>query len=281
MLLRVLALNLIVAFAKIVFGYLSGAVSILSDGFHSLTDSTSNIVALVGVNAARKPPDKEHPYGHRKFETMAAAGIMTMLVLVTAEVLRAAIGRLSSGVHAQIRPSAFIVMVATLAVNLIVVSYEGRAGRRLASEVLLADATHTRSDVYTSIAVILALAGARLGYPILDPLAALVVAGFIGYAVYSIGRDAIRILSDRTVMDESALRGVVLDVPGVLGCHRIRSRGSTDHVFVDLHVWLHGSTRLDEAHRVSHVVKDRLMQHFPQITDAVIHIEPPPKIRDG
>lgn len=269
-------LNVGVAAAKIVFGYLSGAVSILSDGFHSLTDSASNVVALVGVNAARKPPDKEHPYGHRKFETMAAGGIVTMLVLVTAEVLRAALGRLHSGVSAHIGPVAFVVMLGTLAVNLIVVRYERRAGKRLVSEVLLADATHTRSDVLTSVAVIIALAGARLGYPILDPLAALIVAAFIGFAGYSIARDAIRILGDEIVIDEAALRDVVLQVPGVVGCHHIRSRGSADHVFLDLHVWLPGGTSLDEAHRVSHVVKDRLMQDFPQITDAVIHIEPPP-----
>ena len=275
-LLRVLWLNVAVAAAKILFGYLSGAVSILSDGFHSLTDSASNIVALVGINAARKPPDKEHPYGHRKFETMAAAGIVTMLVLVTAEVLRAALARLWGGTPPEIGVAAFAVMLGTLAVNLIVVRYERRAGERLVSEVLLADATHTRSDVLTSLAVIAALVGTRLGYPILDPVAALVVAVFIGYAGYTIGRDAIRILSDRIVIEEDDLRRVIMGVPGVIGCHRIRSRGSADHVFLDLHIWLPGSTRLDEAHAVSHVVKDRLMARFPQIADAVIHIEPPP-----
>jgi cation diffusion facilitator family transporter len=161
-------------------------------------------------------------------------------------------------------------------VNLAVVAYESRAAARLGSEVLLADAMQTRGDVWSSLTVIGALVGARLGVPILDPLAALVVAGFIGYAGYQIARATTGILSDRIVIADADLESVVLGVPGVLGCHHIRTRGSTDHVFLDLHVWLPPAMPLTEAHDLSHVVKDRLMARYPQIADAVIHIEPPP-----
>ncbi|MGH9315301.1 MAG: cation diffusion facilitator family transporter, partial [Vicinamibacterales bacterium] len=112
--------------------------------------------------------------------------------------------------------------------------------------------------------------------PILDPLSGLVVAVVIGHTGFQIGRDASRILSDRIVMPEEDLRAVVMAVPGVLGCHRIRTRGTADYVFLDLHVWIRADTRLDEAHGLSHVVKDRLMERYPQIVDAIIHIEPPP-----
>ena len=172
-------------------------------------------------------------------------------------------------------------MGATLIVNLIVVRYERSAGERLESEVLIADALHTRSDVLTSLAVIIALLGGLVGFPLLDPLAAAVVAVFIGHAGYKIARDASRILSDQVVIAEEEIRGVVMAVPRVLGCHRIRTRGPADHVFLDLHVWMAGDTRLDEAHRLSHEVKDRLMARYPQIADAIIHIEPPPKTGDG
>jgi divalent metal cation (Fe/Co/Zn/Cd) transporter len=107
-------------------------------------------------------------------------------------------------------------------------------------------------------------------------LAALIVAVFIGYAGYQIARDASGILSDRMVIGEEDISEVVRAVPTVLGCHQIRTRGSADHVFLDLHIWLDPRTRLDEAHTTSHVVKDRLMARFPQIVDAIIHIEPPP-----
>jgi len=168
-------------------------------------------------------------------------------------------------------------MCGTLAVNLFVVWAEQRAGRRLSSEVLLADAQHTRSDVLTSLAVIGALVGARAGYPIFDPIAAFVVALFIGRAGYGIARDATGILSDRIVIAEDDIRDLVMGVPAVLGCHQIRSRGTADHVFLDLHVWLSPGTPLEQAHAVSHQVKDRVMARHPQVADAVIHIEPPPK----
>ena len=110
-LLRVLVLNLAVAGAKLVLGYATGAVSIISDGFHSLTDSASNIMGLVGLRAARKPPDEDHPYGHRKYETLAAAGIFVFLLLVVVEVLRAAISRLSGGAPARVTSLSFVVML--------------------------------------------------------------------------------------------------------------------------------------------------------------------------
>jgi len=276
-LIRVFGLNLLVAFAKIALGSATGAVSVLSDGFHSLTDSGSNIVALVGVRIASQPPDHEHPYGHRKFETMASVGILVFLLVVLVEVLWSAVLRLQSAATPRIDAISFAVMGASLIVNVGVVRYERRAGRRLSSEVLMADAHHTQSDIFTSATVILALAGVRMGYPILDPIAAFVVAVFIGLACWEIFHDTLRILADQIVIDADDLRRVVESVPNVLGCHKIRSRGSKDHVFVDLHIWMDPAMRLDDAHRVSHVVKDRIMTTYPQVKDAVIHIEPPPK----
>ena len=273
----VLLLNLGVALAKIAFGYVSGAISILSDGFHSLTDAASNVVGLVGVHAAKQPPDEDHPYGHRKYETVAAGAVTVFLLLVMIEVLRNAFNHLAgrSTVH-EISNASFAVMLGTIVVNLFVVAYEGRAARRLGSEVLMADATQTRGDVWSSMTVVAALVGARSGVPILDPLGALVVAGFIGYAGFQVAKATTRILSDEMVMAQSDVEEVVMSVPGVLGCHHIRTRGSSDHVFLDLHMWLSATMALTDAHELSHIVKDRLMARYPQIADAIIHIEPPP-----
>jgi cation diffusion facilitator family transporter len=273
---RVLVLNLAVACAKIALGSVTGAVSILTDGFHSLTDSASNVVALVGVSVARRPPDANHPYGHRKYETMASLGILVFLVLVLFEVLVAAYNRLINGGTPRVFPEGIGIMVVTLIVNMLVVAYETREGRRLNSEVLRADAKHTRSDVMTSIAVLGALFGVWWGYPVLDPIAAVFVAGFIGHACWEIAHDASRILSDEIVIAEDGVRALVQSVPEVLGCHQIRTRGSADHAFMDLHLWLDGQTSLESAHATSHVVKDRLMKRFPQLADVIIHIEPPP-----
>ena len=276
-LLRVLVLNLIVAAAKIVFGLWSGTISILSDGLHSLTDSASNVVGYLGTRLSQQPADEGHPYGHRKFETLSAAAIFIFLTLIVVQVVEAAWRRLWAPETPEVTPLSFAIMIGTLAINVLVVTYESRAGRRLKSEVLIADAHHTRSDVFTSLAVIAALIGMALGYPILDPLAALVVAVFIGYAGFQIARETSSVLADHVVLDADEIRRVVATVPEVLGCHHIRTRGTADYAFLDLHVWFTPTMTLDEAHRLSHLVKDRLLEAFPALADVIIHIEPPPR----
>ena len=271
-----LVLNLAVAAAKLLLGYATGAVSIVSDGFHSLADSTSNIIGLVGLRAARKPPDADHPYGHRKFETLAAAGIFIFLVLAVLEIGRTALHRFASPSPPDVTWISFVVMIATLLVNIAVVRYESGQGRALGSELLLADSIHTRSDVFATIGVLISLTAVALGFPLLDPIGGLAIAVLIARTSYEIARDTSGILSDRVAMDEDHIRSTVMTVPEVLGCHHIRTRGSADHVFLDLHVWFPPGMPLRTAHSLSHAVKDRLMSQFPQIADAIIHIEPPP-----
>jgi cation diffusion facilitator family transporter len=254
---RVLVLNVAVAVVKLTLGYATGAVSIVSDGFQSLTDSASNVIGLVGMRAAGKPPDADHPYGHRKFETLAAAGIFVFMLLAVLEIGRAALQQFASASTPSVSLLTFVVMLVTLAINIWVVRYEAAQARLHNSELLLADSIHTRTDVYATIGVLGALAGVRLGYPMLDPIGGILIAVLIARTGFEIARDTSGILS-------------------VLGCHHIRTRGPIDHVFLDMHVWFPADARLAEAHRVSHVVKDQLMEKFPQIADAIIHIEPPP-----
>lgn len=246
----------------------------VSDGFHSLTDSAANVMGLVGTRASRKPPDEDHPYGHRKFETLAAAGIFVFLLLAVIEVTRTALSRLTTGGAPDVSGWSFGVMILTIAVNLLVVRYERGEGRRLDSELLLADAMHTKSDVLTSCAVLVSLLAVWIGLPLLDPIGGLVIAAFIARTGWQVARETSHILADRAMLDEAAIRRVVMSVPEVVGCHQIRSRGAADHIFLDLHVWFRGETTLYEAHRLSHVVKDRLLDTYPQIKDAIIHIEP-------
>lgn len=232
-------------------------------------------MGLVGLRAARKPPDEDHPYGHRKYETLAAAGIFVFLLLTVIEIGRAAIRRLASPDPPEVTALSFAVMIATLIVNIWVVRFEAGAARRLNSELLMADSVHTRSDVFATIGVLVSLTAVWLGYPVLDPIGGIVIACLIARTGWEIGKDTSRILSDRVVIDEEDIRGVVMSVPEVLGCHRIRTRGSLDHVFLDLHLWCAGDAPLAQAHYLSHIVKDRLMERYPQLADVIIHIEPP------
>lgn len=273
---RVLIFNLAVACAKLVLGYATGAVSVVSDGYHSVADSASNVIGLIGLRVARKPPDEDHPYGHRKFETLAAGGIFVFLLLAVVEIGRAAVKRLAAPEPPQVTWLSFAVMIATLVINVAVMRYEAASGRRLKSELLHADAVHTRSDAFATIGVLISLTAVSLGYRLLDPIAGVAIAMLIARTSFQIARDMTGILSDRVAIDEEEIREAVMGVPEVIGCHHIRTRGSLDHVFLDLHVWLPADAPLRDAHRVSHVVKDRLIQRFPQIADAIIHIEPPP-----
>jgi cation diffusion facilitator family transporter len=258
-------------------GYATGSISVISDGFHSLADSASNVMAMIGLRASRMPPDEDHPYGHRKFETLAAGGIAFFLALVVVEVGRTALVRLRGGEPPDVTTISFAVMLVTVAINLVVVRYEAGRGRALTSEILLADAMHTRSDIYTSCGVFISLLAVWAGYPILDPIGGIVIVGFIARTGYTIALQTSSVLADRVVIAEDDIRAVVMSVPEVVGCHRIRSRGSADHTFLDLHVWFPSETTLFEAHRLSHVVKDRLLERFPHVADAIIHIEPPPE----
>src|SRR6185295_5670603 len=143
---------------------------IVSDGFQSLTDSAANIIGLVGMRVAYKPPDADHPYGHRKFETLAAAGIFVFMLLAVLEIGRSALEHFYAASSPAIAPLTFGVILTTLGVNIGVVRYEAAEARRHNSELLLADSIHTRSDIYATLGVLVSLAGLRLGYPMLDPI---------------------------------------------------------------------------------------------------------------
>jgi cation diffusion facilitator family transporter len=272
-----LALNLVVAVAKIAYGYAAGALAIRADGFHSLTDATNNVAGLVGIYVASRPPDPEHPYGHRKFEIVATLVVGVSLLAMAYEVLRGAYQRFATGLGEavpRIDAAAFIVLAGTLAVNIFVARYERRKADELESPFLLADATHTRADVLVTLGVIVAVALVRAGYPAFDTLAALGVAGFIGWAGIDVLRKNLNYLADVSLLDPEEVRHAVLAVPGVASTHKIRTRGVPGAVYVDLHIQIAPHLDVVRAHQVTHWVIDALKEARPEIQDVVVHTEP-------
>ncbi len=269
-----LGLNFLVAVLKLVFGLAAGAVSMVADGFHSILDGSSNIVGLVGLNIARKGPDKDHPYGHRKFEALAALAISIFLFLSCYEIVTQVIGRFGSGHIVEATPLTFGIMGFTMLVNFWVSRYESRQGEKWRSMILLADAKHTRSDVFASAAVLVSLVASRFDLPAVDLITALGLAGFIAYSGYQIVSGAFSVLSDSQVVDPAQVVEVATGVAGVTDAHRVRSRGLPDDVHVDLHVHVDPQMRVSEAHDLAHHVSDRIKDSFPGITDVVVHIEP-------
>jgi cation diffusion facilitator family transporter len=269
-----LALNLTVSVGKIVVGRLSGSVSMVADGYHSLVDGSNNVIGLIVAAFAYRPPDRGHPYGHRKFETAASALIGGALLLLAYQVVVGALGHVASDRLPVVGPLNWLVMIATMAMNVFVSTYEGREGRRLGSDYLVADAAHTRSDLYVSMGVVASFAGAKAGMPWADPLVALIIAAVISVQAVRILVGSFDILTDRAVIPVESIAPVVLQVSGVKGCREIRTRGRQDAAFVDLIVHVDGDLPLREAHEVADGIEEALKSRYPQIVDVVVHLEP-------
>jgi cation diffusion facilitator family transporter len=273
-LIYVLILNWGVAVAKLVYGWLIRSASMTADGFHSFSDGSSNILGLFGIWAASRPIDESHPYGHKKFETLTSIGIAALLFVVCLNVIREGVLRFLRPVVPKVGVLGFVVMGATLVVNIAVMLYERQKGRTLKSDILISDAKHTGADILTSSSVIIAFIAIKMGYPILDPVASLVIAFFIGYAAVEILREGSRVLSDAVAIPIEEVRQAVLAIKGVAECHRIRSRGRPDDIHIDLHVLVTPSMPMGEAHNLSYMIEDRIKRKFRGVTDVVVHMEP-------
>lgn len=275
-LLATLALNVLVSAAKILVGKLTGSLSMVADGYHSLMDGANNIVGLVVTAFAYAPPDEGHPYGHRKFETAAVGFIGLALLGVAYEVVREAFDHVARSHIPTVGALNWAVMGATLLANLFVATYETRQGRRLASVYLLADAAHTRSDIYVTLGVAASFAGAQAGVAWVDGGVALAIAAFVAVLAVRILVGSFHTLTDRAALPTEALVAVVLKVPGVTSCGEIRTRGGPDSVWVDLVVHVDGDMSLHAAHQVADRIEAALIKEHPEIVDVVVHLEPVP-----
>jgi cation diffusion facilitator family transporter len=270
----VLFLNLAVAFAKIIYGTLTGTLSMTADGYHSLFDGVSNIVGLVGIFIASRPPDREHPYGHQKYETVASIFIAVLLLFVGFEIFRNALDRFLVRSTPEVTALSFIIMLGTMGVNYLVTRYEHGKGVALRSSVLIADSMHTKSDIYVSFSVIVSLVAIRSGFPLLDPLIALLISFLIFRAGFRIMKESSKVLLDMSRLEEEEICNLVMGVEGVLGCHKIRTRGGMGDIRIDMHVLVRPDMSLEDAHLIAHRVSKMLKVEYKDVSDVVVHLEP-------
>jgi cation diffusion facilitator family transporter len=273
-LIYVLFLNWGVAAAKLFYGWVIRSASMTADGFHSFSDGSSNIIGLIGIWIASRPIDETHPYGHKKYETLTSVGVSVLLFFVCFNVVKEGILRFFHPFVPQVNVSSFLVMGISLAINIAVMIYENKKGIALKSDILISDALHTRADILTSSSVIVTLIGIRLGYPILDPIASLVISGFIAYAAIEILKESSRVLSDGVAIPIEEIKRVVLSIRGVKECHQIRSRGRADDIHIDLHVLVDPEMDVHRAHHLSYAIENKIKRDFRGVTDVVVHIEP-------
>jgi cation diffusion facilitator family transporter len=263
--------NLVVLGLKIVVGLMSGSMAVLGDAIHSLGDLLNNVIAWFVVRMSRQPADREHPYGHRKFETLAVFGLAGLLTVLGIELALRAVQRES--VEVVTTQAGFLLMLGVLAINIGLATWERRWARRLDSDILHADANHTLSDVATTVIVIIGWQLSAVGYVWLDTVCAIGVAGFVLYLAYRLFMRVIPVLVDEFAVDPNELSGVVWTVPGVRAIERVRSRSLGKSSAVDLVITVDPELSTKEAHLIADRI-EALIEHRFKVDDISIHIEP-------
>ena len=277
-----LFLNLAVALAKLLYGHATATLGLTADGYHSLLDATSNVVGLVGVTIGGASADEDHPYGHRKFEVLSAMVISLFIFRGAWTVLGEAWTRLVPAAGEtppipRIDAGSFAIELATLAVNVWVARYEARRGRELGSPLLVADAAHTASDVLVTSGVLVSLVLTSLVHPLADAWVAAVLAALLVRTGYRLLTSGAQVVADRVVFDPAQIERLAREVPGILGCARIRTRGLREHAFLDMVVYVAPRATVAEAHALADRVEARLAAELPGLVDIVIHVEPAPE----
>jgi cation diffusion facilitator family transporter len=271
--------NIAVVIAKAIAGHSAHSLAVMADAAHSSVDAFNNVMALLIARVASKAPDAEHPYGHGKFETVGALAIVAFLSITVFELVEGAFIRLfGSGPEPQATTFVIIVMLVSAIVNFLVAHYEERFGHRYHSEILLADAAHTKSDVYASVAVLLGIAFVAVGYPRADAIATLLVAVVIARAGWRIIQRTVPILVDERAVEEGTIRTVALATAGVIDCFAVRSRGRAGDVFVELTVTVAPTLNVHEGHVIADEVEHRVAAAVGA-REVVVHVEP--DIRDS
>jgi len=273
-LILILALNWFVAFSKIFYGIITRCASMTADGFHSFGDGASNVLGLIGIWAASKPKDELHPYGHKKFETIATLGIAVILFIASFNIIKEAVFRLFHPVVPDVTTTSFILMAITICINIFVMRYEYRKGHQLKSDILVCDSMHTRSDIFASPIVIVTLVSIKFGFYYLDTIISAIIAVLIAKSGIDIIKASSNVLCDANVLARARINEIVKNVPGVKSVHKIRTRGRQDDIHIDLHVIINAKMHIDEAHELSHNIESALKKDISGVTDVATHMEP-------
>jgi cation diffusion facilitator family transporter len=272
--LGLLAANLAVVGVKVVIGLKAGSLAVLSAAVHSSVDGLNNVIFIALMQVAGRAPDEDHPYGHSKFEVLGGLGIVVFLSVACFELLKGALTGLLHGAE----PPSFtrldlLLLAVTLATNVGVAWYEARQGRRLRSDLLLADAAHTRADVFITVGVLVGATLARQGLRYIDQVVAIGVSVLIARTAWEIFMRAVPTLVDQVAMEPLAIRRSAEAVEGVASAYGIRSRSAAGVLFAELTIGVRGELAVQRAHEIADAVEQRLKQDL-QLDEVVVHIEP-------
>lgn len=272
--LGLLIANVAVVGMKLAVGFGSGSLAVLGGAVDSCVDALSNGLALVVVRVAAQEPDEEHPYGHGKFETLGALAIVGFLSISCFELVREAVNHLVGRVQrVDISDGQLALLVLTLGVNVLLTWYERRRGSELGSELLIADAAHTRGDAFITVGIILALLLARRGWWWADAVVAIIVALVIVFIGYQILARTVPVLVDERALPTDEIRRAAQAVPGVKGAYGIRSRGPSDQRYAEVTVCVDREANIERAHAIADLVEECLKRDL-RLHEVTVHVEP-------
>jgi cation diffusion facilitator family transporter len=274
-LLIALMVNLLMGGLKLLVGLWSGSLAVIADAMHSATDAFSSLMALFSNGLADPRPDRDHPYGHHKYESLGSLAIAAFILMASFEILQTAGQRLIEGIRPlRLHGHDLGLLAFTLGLNLLLALYERRQARRLGSRLLQADAMHTLSDVGTTVLVLVGLSSSLwLGLPWLDVVLAIPLALLLVRVCWRVLRDNLPQLVDQIAIPPEAIHAIAMDVPGVLNCHDIASRGVLgQQVFIDMHLVVEAND-LPTAHRITELVEEHLEARYGPVR-CTIHLEP-------
>ncbi len=281
-LLITLGLNLFVMLLKAGVGWLTGSLSLLADALHSVTDSANNVLGLITSRLSSPHPDRDHPYGHQKFEAVGALGIAAFLGIAFFEIMQSAIERILSSNHSLVKITAneLWLLLLVLGVNIFVAFYERYVGKKVGSPILIADAQHTMSDIWVTISVMVGLIGIwTLGWQWLDMILAFPVAILVFWSGWSVIRENLPWLVDEMAVAPEAIHTEAIQISGVLNCHSIASRGVVGRqTFIEMHLIV-DAIDVETAHHITEEVEARLEERFGPAR-VTIHVEPPSHMSD-
>ncbi|NJE54469.1 cation diffusion facilitator family transporter [Thermococcus sp. 21S9] len=266
--------NVLLAVIKLIVGFLYSSIALISDGVHSLSDVVTSVAGYFGIKVASKPPDKDHPFGHSRFEPLVAFLIGEALLVVAYEIGRDSVERLLHGEHITVNSIMLGVTIVSILAKELMFRYSVYVGRKLNSQILIADAYHHRSDVLSSVAVLIGLGLQKFGFQYGDALAGLVVAVFLVKVSFEIILENVGYLTGRAPSFEicEEIKRRALSVPNVLGIHDLRAHYVGNRLHVELHIEVPPNLSLKEAHDVSEEVKKRI-EEIPEVERVFVHVD--------
>ena len=270
------AVNLVLASVQIVVGVWARSQALIADGVHSLSDLVADFVVLFANHHSQKAPDVEHPYGHHRFETAASLVLGLLLLVVGASMLWAGAMKLQHPANIpKVHGAALGVALLALVGKESLFRYMLAVARRVKSSMLVANAWHARSDAASSLVVAVGIVGNLAGYPILDPIAALIVGFMVARMGWTFGWSALQDLTDRAVdADEvQEIRATLAETPGVLGVHDVRTRRMGDMIVVDAHIEVNAALTVESGHDIAVVARQRVMQRH-RVLNVMTHVDP-------